>query len=177
MDGPDPQECEPAFVPDLRRAPRSDRPHRFHAIAIFSAATARDACGDASDLRAARGVFRYQPGGGFADEPRGVAADDPYLPADGALLRAFAAVGSRTAGGRDFLLLCDLAFRVALLAGTGRPMEGPSAGADKRGTAGVIKMPPRARPTGGYSASESVSGVRGRPQVIKSGDGNHFLIY
>src|SRR5215469_15815173 len=148
MDGPDPQECEPAFVPDLRRAPRSDRPHRFHAIAIFSAATARDAGGDASDLCAARGVFRYQPGVGLADEPRGVAADDPYLRADGALLRAFAAVGSRAASGRDVLLLCDLAFRVAVLARTGRPMEGPSAGADKGGTGGVSKMPTPARPTG-----------------------------
>src|SRR5215469_2535137 len=177
MDGPDPQECEPAFVQDLRRAPRSDRPHRFHAIAVFSAATARDACGDASDLRAARGVVRYQPGGGLADGPRGVAADDPYLRADGALLRAFAAVGSRTAGGRDFLLLCDLAFRVAVLAGTGRPMEGPSAGADKRGTGGVIKMSPRARPTGWVLGQRVRKRGARAPTIIKSGDGNHFLIY
>ena len=46
-------------------------------------------------------------------------------------------------------------------------MEGPSAGADKGGTGGVINMPPGQGRPGGYAASESVSGVRGRPQSSK----------
>ena len=56
-------------------------------------------------------------------------------------------------------------------------MEGPSAGADKGGTGGVIKMPPRESPAGWLLGQRVRKRGARTSTIIKSGDGNHFLIY